>query len=482
MALAVLTAVGCDDTAGPGMILSLSLSPSDSTIFAGDSVRMEAIVEYESGARPANAIVWELSDSAVLELRALTSGRAMVRGLERGAAYVIATVEETRVDSAALKVVRAGDVRWIAETVGGNLNHTALDGQGRIYVVSGDGPGAPLSRMLRALRSDGTPAFAEPTCLAFYTPSVLPDGSAYTTGIGCTMAHGPDGTVKWSLPFGGLENAVSVAADGSVALLHNIDSDTDGFTVLSWITPAGEEAWRDTLGVTRTGLIQENPVAIAANGDIYVPWQQDYGDDHDWLSRVSPNGTTSWTVPMGGPHGLEGQTPAPAGDRVYVSYSGGLAAYDTTGALLWEDATLPFSTTSPVLDAAGNVYVQSNEALRSYDADGAPLWAADSLGFTCSLVTAPPTLLERDRLVVPCGAIGEGQVCAVDARYGTLVWRSALDASPRCGSPAVGTDGTIYLTLMVSGEMRPAALWNNVPPLREGWPTEGGDMGRTRSR
>jgi outer membrane protein assembly factor BamB len=427
-------------------------------------------------------LFWTVTDPTVLAVETLSDGDAMVTGLERGTAYAIATVEEGWSDSAEVEVVRPGDLRWIAEAGGGNLNHTALDAQGRIYVATGGEPGLPLAGMLHAVQPDGTVAFAEPTCYGFYTPSVLPDGTAYTTGIDCSMAHRPDGSVLWSLPFGGIEHALSVAADGSVALLHNIDSETAGFAVLSWIAPSGQEIWRDTLGVTRTGLIQENPVAIAANGDVYVPWQQDYADDHDWLSRVSPQGTTLWTVPLGGTRGLEGQTPAPAGDRVYVSYSEGLAAYDTAGALLWEDATLSFGTSSPILDGSGNVFIQTSDALKSYAPDGTVRWAADSLSFDCGLTSATPTLLEEAQLVVPCGLLTEQELCAVDAGSGALIWRTALDARPRCGSPAVAADGTIYVTLVVSEVRRLAALWNDVPPLGVGWPTEGGDMGRTRSR
>lgn len=158
--------IGCADTSGPGVILSVSLSPADSTLFAGDSLRVDVSVEYESGPNVPESVTWGVWDPAVLAVRALTDGGAMVTGMENGRAYVIATVDETGVDSAAVEV-RPGDVRWIADVGGGSLNHTALDSSQRIYVVNADGPGPLLNGMLHGLMADGTSLYAEPTCYSF---------------------------------------------------------------------------------------------------------------------------------------------------------------------------------------------------------------------------------------------------------------------------------------------------------------------------
>lgn len=66
-------------------------------------------------------------------------------------------------------------------------------------------------------------------------------------------------------------------------------------------------------------------------------------------------------------------------------------------------------------------------------------------------------------------------VAARDTRDGSLRWQTSL-ATAVDGSPAVAPDGTIY----IAGNGELFALWGKDAPLSEGWPTEGGGMGRLR--
>lgn len=165
-----------------------------------------------------------------------------------------------------------------------------------------------------------------------------------------------------------------------------------------------------------------------------------------------------------------------------VTYSGGVAVIDTAGVVIWE-RVLAGPPSSPVIDGAGNIYIQSTGGLVSYDPGGALRWFADSLaGGSAAFGVGAPTLLVGDALLAPC----RREICSVNARDGTLNWRSSFGGGPTPAvastSPAVGADGTVYLVRDV-GTGVPSelvALWGRVPPLTQGWPTEGGGMGRLR--
>lgn len=126
--------------------------------------------------------------------------------------------------------------------------------------------------------------------------------------------------------------------------------------------------------------------------------------------------------------------------------------------------------------------MQSGIGLISYDSNGLLRWSADSLKHSCTYSAGAPTLLQDGQLVVPCEvATLESEICAVNSEDGSLLWRSRVGGEASCSSPAVAPDGKIYAVFEApSGGSELVALWNRVPPLAEGWPTEGGGMGRLR--
>lgn len=462
--------VGCDDGFEPDQLISVSVSPSDSTLFAGDSAAFEAIAELRSGPRAPDTVVWSILDTTVAAIRRQTGSQVVVIGRARGETYLIAEMDAQFTDSARVEVVEPGDVRWRVH-VGGD-GGLALDGAGRIYIGAGTG-----SARLAAVTREGQIVFSVSSGWSFLSPSVTPDGHSYVTagpaGIQ-TERRTPDGTLEWSVPFGSFDGGAAVAPDGSVVIVDVI-REGEFPTVVTRISPDGVELWRDTLALTPEMDAQSSAPAIAANGDIFVPWAEEIFAPN-WLSRVSGDGQVLWSEPATG--WAFGTSPALVGDRVIVTgRAGNLEVFDTTGALLWRrtwDAT-SLGVSSPVLDGEGNVYVQSQRELVSYDRTGELRWSADTLGcFGCgSQGVAAATLLSNDQLVVPCGLTGA--ICSVAAADGSLVWRTLTSAIPE-GSPAVGVDGTIYVG---AGEEL-VALWGKAPPLTEGWPTEGGGMGRLR--
>ena len=472
LAFCLALSVGCDDGFEPDQLLSLSVTPSDSTFFAGDFATFEAIAEFRSGARVPDSVAWTISDMTIATVAQEIGNQVVVQGHGRGEAYLIGELDAEFTDSARIEVVEPGQIRWRTE-IGGSDAGLAVDGRGWVYVAALVGSNGELT----AVTGEGEVAFSTSSGWSFLSPSVTPDGYSYvTSGLGTTgfrtERRSPDGTLQWTVPFGTFDGGVAVAPDGSVVIVHVI-REGEFPTVVSRVSPDGTELWRDTLAHTPSMDMQSSAPAIAANGDIYMPWAEELFYPN-WLTRLTADGTRVWTVP--GTGWAFGTGPALNEDRVVVTgRAGNLEVFDTTGALLWRrtwDASVQ-GVSSPVVDGEGNIYVQSQKALISYDGSGGLRWSADSLGcFGCGMQgVAAPTLLSNAQLVVPCGV--SGAVCSVATADGSLAWRTLM-AGVVSGSPAVGVDGTIYVA--VAGEL--LALWGKAAPLAEGWPTEGGSMGR----
>ena len=446
---------GCgDDSVQPDRLLSVSLTPADSTIFVGDAVVYEAKAHYESGTRQPDSVTWAVSNPDVLRLTSEADGRAEVTGIARGESYISATVDGLTDGSLAM-VVHVGDVRWVADVRGSTYAGPALDAHGRVYVVGGEDLSAvsPLGQVL----------FSVPYCnWSELSGSVLPDGTAYTTGNSCVQQHSSEGSLVWQFDDGGTrKGGVAVTSSGGVTFL-----DTGGVYLIR-LSVMGTELWRSPIAASALDQPAIAP-AIASNGDTYVPWDSSSSDSR--LSRVASDGTLLWTVATSGR--VRFASPALADNRIVLGYSsGGVAVFDTTGALLWEQYWGSNGVSSPVIDGAGNIYVQSRSALVSYDVGGTPRWTADSLASDAPIGIGAPTLLSNGQLVVECG----GEVCTVNVADGSLVWRSNTEAYV-FGSPAVAPEGSIH----VQSSEGLVTLWGRTPPLKEGWPTEGGCMGRLR--
>jgi outer membrane protein assembly factor BamB len=406
----------------------------------------------------------------VLRLSGITGSEVEVTGLARGEAYVIAVIEEEFRDTAWVEVVEPGQERWRV-SVGEHAfsgRRVALDGQGRVYVAV-DQPGE-----LVAVDPAGELLFQVAACSSTLSPAVTLEGFAVTGGLGCTQRLTPEGALVWSVPVGELDSGAAVAADGSAVILDLQPAD-DRPVLLIRVSPEGNEVWRDTLGLAPGVGRQNSAPAIAENGDIYVMWVEEEMVAFR-LSRVTADGAIVWTVPLA----FESYAAAPAlvGERIVLTgrYNQ-LSVYDTSGALLWERDYDGGGAGSPVVDGDGNIYVLSSGNLACFSGDGTLRWLSPLYkGYPWG--AGAPTLLVDGSLLAECiGAGGLHEMCAVDADDGTLLWSSSTGAE-LSGTPAVAPDGTIYV---VSTDYV-IALWGNVPPLEEGWPTDGGSMQRQNRR
>jgi hypothetical protein len=463
---ALIATAGCQDTTEPDAVFSMGVAPTRATIAIGGAQTFQTFALYESGRTETLVTGWRVSDPGVLELWVDEDGRAIVVGLEAGEGHVIALIDDRRVDSASVAVaavgaIRPGAIRWRLAGYGDETSSgAALDARGTIYTVQ-----AVSGMRLTAVTPEGAIVYSRPGCWAVMAGSVLPDGTAYTMGLDCVRRHGPDGATHWRLDHGATHGGLAVARDGSVAVIGGVG--------LVLISPDGTERWRAP-GPVIARHYRSAPI-IAGNGDVYVAWGHAL---RFWLAQYSREGEIIGAVTL--PGEVNGAVPALDGTRVVLTHLDGRVTVVEAGAVLWErDWTTEGRISSAAIDGDGNIYIQSRDLLVSYGADGTLRWSADSLSLRNYDSEIPtPTLLSDNRLLTACrdGASTDPvELCLVDAADGSLVWRTALGGQIT-GSPAVAPDGTIY----VSSGTDLLALWGDAPPLTEGWPTEGGGMGRLR--
>jgi hypothetical protein len=474
--LTVAALGACNDSPFGGITdtISASILTGDTTLFVDQNAVFTAQAVYGIGPGFPTSIQWGVTDATKLRVTVLNDLSGNVVALDTGSAWVVARINVDFVDSAQVVVVAPGLVRWRATVAGGLGLYPAVGLTDSTVRVSG------IGTTLATFGFSGTAGpTAANTCNGYYGPSVGDDGAAYVTGTDCTRRHAVDLGVSWAAPIGDAEGSVAVAANGDAVVLH---SEANAVVVSRLAAVSGNEVWRDTLKAT--GLTQESSLAIAANGEIYVAWRAPA--DSSWLTRIGGDGTPRWVIELPAwPHRVG---PALSGNRVLVTYLGGISVVDTAGgAPVWsrqfsdDDPGAPADVqpSAAVVDRAGNVYVQTVRALHSYTSAGAPRWTADSLGGGSSPGgVGSPTLLNDTTVVIGRGG---NRVCGVVGGTGVPRWCSAslTGAGDLLGGAMVGPDRTIYVT-RTGGEV--IALWSNTVAEFGSWSTEGGNHQRSRRR
>jgi hypothetical protein len=478
LVLAAIAIAGCDRTnpfQGLTDTLSAEIVTPDTTIFEAEGVTVIATAVYGIGPGAPETMRWGVSDTTKLSLRVLADLSASVSARDTGQAWVYGLINELFLDSIRVTVVRPGFVRWRTSLPGPVGLYPAVGLDSLVWVGGG---GATLS----SFTSAGAPGPTAATCNGAFGPSVGPGGTIYITGNDCTSVRASDGSEVWTVPLGNADEAVAIAADGAAVILYSVvdAGGATGAVVVSRVSGAGSEVWRDTLRAEP--LLQKSSLALASNGDVYVTWRAPA--DSSWLTRITGTGTVRWTVPL--PGWSRFSSPALGTNRIVVTYEGGISVFDTAGVVTWsrqfsQDNPAATGTTqpsSPTIDRNGNIFVQTAAGLHSYTAAGALRWVADSLGGGSQGQASglgAPTLLLDTTVVVTRGGI---QVCAVDGVVGVPRWCSQSIASgDLVGGVAVSPTRMVF-AVRSGGEI--VALWNHASREVVGWPTEGGNAQRTR--
>jgi len=346
----------------------------------------------------------------------------------------------------------------------------AIGADGTIYLETGDG-------ILHGFLPNGADKWgSNPAIFGQYVSSVTlvsptTVGAAETLYVGGQTGgnnSGPDallsinastGAVNWAYDIPTSTHAPRwVVSSPAVAVNGTIYAPSlNGY--LYALTPAGTLAWSyETAGasiVTDAGAegIESSP-AIAPDGTIY------FGSDDGHLYALRPNGTLKWTYPNKGAVGSMQSSPSIGADgTVYVgSDDGNLYAITPTGAKRWS-ASIGAQAwySSPVIGPDGTVYIcndpmQYGSIYAFNGATGTKKWQFSQVniggvispqaGFKGSPALAPGGLNNAGVLFV--GGM-DGVLYGVNAADGSLYGSVALGTQALMGSPALASNGTIYI-------------------------------------
>ena len=263
------------------------------------------------------------------------------------------------------------------------------------------------------------------------------DGTIYFGASGnehTLYAVTPAGTLKWRFNLTGDVDTCSpaVAADGTIY----VGTGQGNFYA---VTPSGTQKWRHSFGAT---LFASNSPAVGADGTIYVK----VGDG--LLYALEPvTGSTLWSFDTRGKSSYASPVLAADG-TIYIgadgSDHGGLYAINPNGTLKWKFETAPnediYST--PAIDAAGNLYFGALNTGRFFSITSAGVQRWVYTGSFESISSSPALSANGDTVYV--GSY-DRRLHAINSTTGAVRWLAQLGGQVRASSPAIDTNGVIYL-------------------------------------
>ncbi len=172
--------------------------------------------------------------------------------------------------------------------------------------------------------------------------------------------------------------------------------------------------------------------AIAANGRVFVP------NDDGALYVFEPDGSLAWKYTTGG---WIGSAPVLAADgTIYFGSSDArLRALTPRGALKWEFQAGSWINSSPAIGTDGTIYFGSTDRnVYALNSDGTLKWRYQTGGY----IDSGPAIGPNGTVYVP---VLDGYLYALSPTDGSLLWRFNTQGELSWVSPAIATDGTIYL-------------------------------------
>lgn len=263
---------------------------------------------------------------------------------------------------------------------------------------------------------------------AWSTPAIGVDGTIYIIGNpqdAILLAINPNGTLRWSLYLGGTDVRSSPTIGPDGRIYVTNGAIPGGY--LYAINPDGTIAWRLYLDTEANSI-----PCFGDDGTIYV-------GSASYLNAVSPGGTLLWRYPVFYP--VQG-TIARSGNRLFFgSWDGVLRAVNINGQLSWESLFGDIFESGPAVEESTNtVFATSRRGeLRALTFSGALRWRA-----SITARTSHPAIGADGTLYIT-GKDGR-RIYAINPTNGLIRWEHDpvySDLKNVC-SPAIGTDGTVY--------------------------------------
>ena len=348
---------------------------------------------------------------------------------------------------AAVATASAFTVAWSTACAGGIGASPALSADGALVFI-GDGGG-----IIRAVNtSSGTTVWTYVTRASISSsPKLTPDGMTVVCGSDDFSVNALDaatGALRWNAStLGYVYGSAGFSPDGAATYIGSDDGKLYAYSVAN-----GAPLWTLSTG----GPVRSSPAVDSATGVLY------FGSDDGAIRAVFANGTVQWSLQTAD---LVRSTPRLRdGALVIGTYDRRILELDSaTGAVRWQLSTAERVRSAPfvrVLDGA--VFVGGfDSCVYSIGSDGTLRWNT-SLPPT-AIITSNPALYTDNSFgfgaIVIAGS-WNGAVVALSQDTGALLANTTTGGSV-AGSPAIGTDGTIYIG---SADGRLYALRLPVPP------------------
>ena len=238
-----------------------------------------------------------------------------------------------------------------------------------------------------------------------------------------------NGKVGWTAKTGGYCHS-SPATDGAIVVVGSADNAVHAFDA-----GTGKARWRfETGGPCYASAVIVGDLAITASGDGNVYGLELATGKERWRYALPPSNTAFVQSPL-----------ASDGTRVFAgAWDRFLYALDArTGALVWKaQCTEKSFAYSPAIGGPvvgeGKVFVPSNDnQLHAFDAAmGTVLWTrvgtGDKFGY--------PSPAYKDGVVYAAGLGDKGDVYAISAKDGTILWTTATGETIYDSGAALGKD------------------------------------------
>ncbi len=270
---------------------------------------------------------------------------------------------------------------------------------------------------------------------------IAEDGTIYIgvcgPGLDGTLhAINPDGTEKWEFIIKHIDagdvwyidSPPAIAEDGTIYIGSHNDH-------LYAINPDGTEKWNVSLDAS----VHSSP-AIAKDGTIYIATAQAYPVFDGTFYAITPDGDIKWKFDPGYAIGAS----AAIGDDgiIYVPSHNGIlyAIYPDTGEIKWSNiistSNRPSCYSSPAIDDNGIIYIGTISDLYAIRPDGSVKWKYSNM---ISFIGGPS--IGSDGTIY---VSGDEQLWAFNPEDGTKKW--SLWMGEDAVSPAITNNGRIYTT------------------------------------